>query len=119
MSAANHDDDFDNLEERVNELERRHDAAMELIAAEVVGLHAHLDQISGHVNGISGDLVNLATDTARGFGQVTTRIDDVVTHVRRMDDRFSAQLELHGRLLGRIIDAIDPDPEPDLDELAD
>jgi hypothetical protein len=41
--------EFDELVQRVANLERRHDAAMELIAAELVGLRSHIDDDVQHV----------------------------------------------------------------------
>lgn len=65
--------EFDELVQRVANLERRHDAAMELIAAELFGLRAHMDDEFQHVvDHVNASEARLGAKLDANHGVLTT-----------------------------------------------
>jgi hypothetical protein len=87
--------EFDELVQRVANLERRHDAAMELIAAELVGLRSHID---AGLDELGGAIEDVRSDIGR-----------VVVHVNESESRLSAKLDANHGVLSTILRRIEGD----------
>jgi hypothetical protein len=82
-------DEFDALVGRVAQLERRHDAAMELIGAELFGLRGYIDE----------QVAGLRTDIGERFDTVYSMIG---SEAERADERHDAVTGMLTRILDRL-----------------